>query len=133
MPEYIMPGREHPAFQSFDLFTQAYIEAALFTNTGTDEGDLGHPSTVSWQQIAVATLDCMLGDCREFQRVARHLLVDDLKRVQAGHDFWMTRNGHGSGFWDGDWPKAAGTELTAITRRFREVNLYRGDDGRIHD
>lgn len=21
----------------------------------------------------------------------------------AGHDLWLTRNGHGAGFWDGDW------------------------------
>lgn len=22
---------------------------------------------------------------------------------RIGHDFWLTRNGHGAGFWDGDW------------------------------
>ena len=27
--------------------------------------------------------------------------IDQCERI--GHDFWLTRNGHGAGFWDGDW------------------------------
>ena len=29
-------------------------------------------------------------------------LTDD-ELARAGTDFWLTRNGHGAGFWDGDW------------------------------
>lgn len=42
---------------------------------------------------------------------------------EAGHDFWLTRNGHGAGFWDGDYGDD-GDALTEIAKRFREVNLY---------
>lgn len=46
------------------------------------------------------------------------------------HDFWLTRNGHGAGFWDGDWEH--GDELTEICKQFPEVHLYIGDDGKIY-
>ncbi len=50
----------------------------------------------------------------------------------AGHDFWLTRNGHGAGFWDGDWPEPAATRLTASSKKYGEFNLYLGDDGKIY-
>lgn len=47
------------------------------------------------------------------------------------HDFWLTRNGHGSGFWDGDYGHI-GDQLTAIAKTFGNVDLYVGDDGLIY-
>lgn len=45
----------------------------------------------------------------------------------AGHDFWLTRNGHGAGFWDrGIGP--LGTRLTDASKTFGGVDLYLGDD-----
>ncbi len=50
---------------------------------------------------------------------------------QLEHDFILTVNGHGSGFWDGGWN--SGDELTAICREhFREIEVYKGDDGMIY-
>ena len=42
------------------------------------------------------------------------------------HDFWYTRNGHGTGFWDGDYEE--GHALTDIAHSFGEVYTYEGDD-----
>lgn len=47
--------------------------------------------------------------------------------------FWLTRNGHGAGFWENDY----GTEeqcdkLTEACKAFGEFNLYPGDDGRLY-
>ena len=42
------------------------------------------------------------------------------------HDFWYTRNGHGTGFWDGDYEN--GKVLTDIAQSFGEVETYEGDD-----
>lgn len=49
----------------------------------------------------------------------------------AGHDFWLTRNGHGCGFWDRDLGEI-GDKLTEAAKKFGEVNLYVGDDGFVH-
>ncbi len=57
------------------------------------------------------------------------LTVDQLP--VAVIDFWYTRNGHGCGFWDGDWPEH-GDELTNLAREFAPVELYVADDGLVY-
>lgn len=51
---------------------------------------------------------------------------------QAGHDFALTRNGHGAGFWDGDWPKEIGERLTLASKSYGSQHLYVGDDKLIY-
>lgn len=49
---------------------------------------------------------------------------------QFGHDFWLTRNGHGAGFWDrgyGDF----GDVLTKWAKTFGEVDLFVNADNEI--
>lgn len=50
----------------------------------------------------------------------------------AAHDFILTRNRHGAGFWDGDWHRPWGDQLTALAHDFSEVELYVGDDGIVY-
>lgn len=45
---------------------------------------------------------------------------------QAGHDFWLTRNGHGAGFWDRDealYGPGNGQKLTAISKTYGTSNV----------
>jgi len=51
---------------------------------------------------------------------------------KAAHDFILTRNGHGAGFWDGDWCQPWGDKLTELCRKFGELNCYVGDDNLIY-
>ncbi|NBX97408.1 hypothetical protein EBQ81_00890 [bacterium] len=50
----------------------------------------------------------------------------------AGHDFWLTRNGHGAGFWDGDWRQPEADRLDAAAKAFGSFDLIAGDDGLIY-
>lgn len=50
----------------------------------------------------------------------------------AAHDFWLTRNGHGAGFWDGAWTEPVATELTDAAHAFGSCDLDLGDDGKIY-
>ena len=53
---------------------------------------------------------------------------------RAGIDFWLTRNGHGAGFWDRGLGEV-GDQLTKKCDwqgKFGERNLYIGDDGKIY-
>jgi hypothetical protein len=50
----------------------------------------------------------------------------------AAHDWIMTRNHHGCGFWDGDWHQPWACDLTFFCQRFPEINVYRGDDGLLY-
>jgi len=80
----------------------------------------------------------MEADCAKFQADNAEILagVDipaarDLEN-RAGHDFWLTRNHHGAGFWDGDYQEPEATILTNASHAFGEFNLYIGDDGKVH-
>lgn len=56
---------------------------------------------------------------------------------QFGHDFWLTRNGHGAGFWDrasiNETEKyTVGQALTKWAQTMGNVYLYVGDDGMVY-
>jgi hypothetical protein len=118
-----------------DAFTRAYLDTALWSTTDNADENGGEPldKNHSIGDIDPATLNKMIADCADFQeRFGR--LIDDGGQgdEQAGHDFWLTRNGHGAGFWDGDWPKPQATELTNASKTYGEFDLYIGDDGVIY-
>lgn len=50
---------------------------------------------------------------------------------QHGHDFWLTRNGHGAGFCARGYGPV-GETLSEAARAFRETDLEVGDDGKIY-
>jgi len=59
----------------------------------------------------------------------------ELGAGQIGHDFWLTRNGHGAGFWDRFTTGVAetfGHYLTVQAKAFGESYLYVGDDGQVY-
>jgi hypothetical protein len=127
-----------------DAFVRAYIAAALWSSTayGTEEesdavadghGDSFDMSFESLNydlsDLAPETLASMIADCDAFRESAGALL-DEWSDEQAGHDFWLTRNGHGAGFWDRGL--AAGDALTDLAHPFGEVYLYLGGDGKIY-
>lgn len=110
-----------------DTFTRAYIECALWSSIDDDGEPLD--TNYSLRDIDADTLAKMIRDCEAFQRENWDAIDTDLE--SAGHDFWLTRNGHGAGFWDGDWSEH-GDELTERAKEYREYHLYVGDDGEIY-
>ena len=50
---------------------------------------------------------------------------------RIAHDFWLTRNGHGAGFWDGDYGDSLGKTLTNISKEFSEINILVDNDGTL--
>jgi len=126
-----------------DEFTRAYIEAALWSSNDESDESGGEPMDRNYDQsdIDADTLAEMVTDCERFQREnIEHIAWDNLAHFphrystheRAGHDFWLTRNGHGAGFWDGDWNEPAASELTKASESFGGYDLYIGDDGLIY-
>lgn len=115
-----------------DPFTNAYIEAALWSSTDNSDEQGGEPLDDNYglDDIAEETLASILDDCKAFQRDHAVDIGSELER--AGHDFWLTRNGHGAGFWDGDWEDDIGQRLTDASDVYGSVDLYVGDDGLIY-
>jgi len=109
-----------------DAFTASYLETALWSSNGDDGEPLDDRYSVD--DFAPCAIACAIADCAAFQR--DHADVGT-QEGQAGCDFWLTRNRHGAGFWDGDWGEA-GDRLTDASRAFGEIDLYVGDDGLIY-
>lgn len=110
------------------MFTWAYIDCALWS--GLDDNGLPLDQDHDATDLAPETLDRMKADCASFKEQPWESICGDLSR--AGHDFWLTRNHLGAGFWAGDWPKAVGAELTEVSQLWGEVDLCFGGDGRIY-
>jgi hypothetical protein len=113
-------------------FTEAYVTCALWSSNDESTPQGGEPLDANFTvaDIAPETLERMTADCAAFQAENAEDIASDVER--AGHDFWLTRSGHGSGYWDGDWPEPAANRLTDAAHRFGELVLFVGDDGRIH-
>lgn len=105
-------------------FTNGYIQAALWSSTDDDGNPLD--DKLSMEDIDLNTHLKMVQDCAAFMEKTK--CPDD---AQYGHDFWLTRNRHGAGFWDGDYPKKLGEKLTKVSDDFGEVFLYVNDDGKV--
>ncbi len=110
-----------------------YLQTALWSTNDNSTEQGGEPLDENYDtdDIDQATMDQAEKDCAEFVEKAGALL-DGLDLGQVGHDFWLTRNGHGAGFWDGDYEKSIGDALTKLSEEFGKVDLYVGDDNRIY-
>lgn len=113
-------------------FVTAYIECAMWSSNDESDESGGHPldANYSGDDLAPSTLSRIEYDCCKFLEYVHALVSDD--PVQAGHDFWLTRNGHGAGFCDGDWEEDVGNALTRVSKQFGVAEWYVGDDGMIY-
>jgi len=110
-------------------FLNAYLVTALWSSI--DEKDNPLDDNYSIDDFSEKALKQADKDCDLFIEKAGDLL-DGFDDTNIGHDFWLTRNGHGAGFWDGDYPDDIGDKLTEIADKFRELHIYVGDDGKLY-
>lgn len=124
-----------------------FLDAALWTehDESTPQGGEPFDSNYGFEDLAPDTIHDACIDCAEFLAMCEAQGVADFEELirrhngdpdeSAGHDFLLTRNGHGAGFWDGDWDKVDGAadKLTANAENFGCFGLYLGDDGLIYN
>jgi hypothetical protein len=117
--------------RTLDKFTHAYLVCALWSST---EGDTDTPldRNHSIEDIASSELARIVADCEQFQAANESLLMQAGTSEQNGHDYWLTRNHHGAGFWDRGYSKELGQALTDAAHNTGECDLYIGDDGSIY-
>lgn len=113
-----------------ELILEAYLQCALWSCTTEDDACLGDRYEI--HNIAPESAEKARADVAVFlcKNVA-DLLASGLDEGEIGHNLWLTRNGHGTGFWDMDLG-ATGDTLSDACRALPEVCLYVGDDGRLH-
>ena len=98
-------------------FFDAYVEAIYFTDTG-DTHQPDPDCNLDEEFLRESLIDCLA-----FLNVNICYLSDD-QLEQAGHDFWLTRNGHGTGFWDRKdfYKDNLARRLTDWSERFGQVD-----------
>ena len=133
---------------------RGYVECALWAGQDwslvNDEDPDAPDNPVPWddnygaEDVSAEGMKMIRDTCREFiEYVAENIGEDALDGwvgygeswERIGHDFYLTRNGHGAGFWDrfgGDTPAAIlGDQLADAARTWGESDFYVGDDGKL--
>ncbi len=126
--------------QTFDreAFIDGYVECALWADCLPPEDDPeGETGGREGLEIRPEARDKMAADCQtfvDFNRADLLAYCEQIRRVDhappeayAGHDFWLTRNGHGAGFWDRGLGEL-GERLSEVARAYGEP-IYPFDCG----
>lgn len=132
--EFDLSGEEE------DEFIRQYVQTMLWTegprtdenddsnflDAGFDEDDLSEELRIeigTELRAFLSTYGDLIEECRHQK--------DWYTMGQAGHDFALTRNHHGAGFWDRGLG-SAGDALTEASHHHGEAYFYLGDDGKIY-
>lgn len=130
---------------SIDLerMVQGYIDCAEWADCGPDD----ETHAKAWSDELA---DRMRADCEKFVALCNEqlpALLDDLAELapdysdeRFGHDLWLTRNGHGAGYWDRKEldlvPDGScyslGDNLSNVAKRMGACDLYVGDDDLVY-
>lgn len=109
---------------------EQYLETALWSSTDEDGTPLDKNYGVS--DFAPKAVEAARKDLDAFMADADPLIDQtDLSPEDAAHNFWLTRNGHGAGFWDLGLGKI-GDELTKMSKPYGSSDVYLGDDGQLY-
>lgn len=112
-------------------FVDQYLETALWASNDLDTG-VPLDEKYGVEDFAQVAIDQAVAESNDFIKAN----LTDLEAVgdpsQHGHDFWLTRNHHGAGYWDRDYPKAISDRLTQAAHAAGERYVYAGDDGKLY-
>lgn len=116
-------------YHDLSNFTRAYVNAMFWTECGPDNEELDGKD---YDDLAPETITKIIEDCAGFEMLNKPLLDKAGDESQNGHDFWLTRNGHGAGFWDRGYPDDIGEKLTQACKKYKNINLVLGDDQKLY-
>lgn len=129
-----------------DEVLRGYITCALWAENDESRPDGGDPldSNYGAEDLTERAKVKLREDVLEFLNKAKpedlaayleHKVIDPSQGTVGdylGHDLWLTRNGHGAGFWDrDDLPKEVGVRLSKLSEDLGERDLYVTDRGEI--
>jgi len=128
--------------QTLETMVKHYLICALWTSYD-DNGENCPPpldDNYSLEDISAETYFNAKNDCIKFLKDAENSCPKELleefytyDNELMGHNFFLNRNRHGSGFWDEKgYSKELGNYLSDICHKMGEVNFYVGDDKKIY-
>lgn len=121
-----MPVKTHA---DLSPMAQAYIAAAIWTEEEMLKEDPRFDDGANFGESAYQEAQKI---CDEFEAANAELLEQAGSDEQNGHDLWLTRNGHGAGFWDRGYLPEIGKALTDAAHALGAESIFIGDDGELH-
>lgn len=118
--------------QTLETITHHYLVCALWSSTDDEGEPMAHGRDLD--DIAEDTKAQAHEDVADFVGLLEREGVQwscAMTLEQFGHDFWLTRNGHGAGFWDRGLG-GLGDTLTKWAEPYGSIDLYVSDDGQVH-
>ena len=135
--------------EAYKSLIDAYIETLLWSSTDDDGTPIDRKYGI--RHVNTDDRDKIESDIKKFESLVdasvigtfeniNDLTGNDYSRIM--HDFVLTRNGCGAGFWDGDYDVNIlddsnnilcniGDKLTELCKHFNTVDVYIGDDGNL--
>jgi hypothetical protein len=117
-------------------FLAGYIECALWASSEQREDQPNYGEDFTGFDLAPGTRKKMAQECADFEEAnAADLALAyespvGYNAARAGHDFFLTRNRHGAGFWDRGLGEV-GDRLTEAAHSYGEQNLYQDDEDEL--
>lgn len=112
-----------------------YLEAAIFTdeeqviNTFEEDNPDGNPDDIDFNihNFDDDTIKKSTEDIENFLKAVGSA-ADGIDDTMLGHDFWLTRNGHGANFRDRGYDEDITNILVTEAAKFKTVNLFYLED-----
>lgn len=124
--------------QEREAFVKGYVEAALWTAVNYETGEPldAHYEVEDFSETALAKMreDCddFLSSFGEIVRGLDYAFGNGMTAEHvfnaAGHDFLLTRQGHGAGFWDRGLGEI-GDYLTEMSKPYGDLHVWADGTG----
>ena len=119
-------ARRNPGMKLSTIVIQ-YLETALWSSIDENGRPLDKDYSIS--DFLLSAVKKAEKDLDAFCEQAGDL-IEGISDKDIAHDFWLTRNHHGTGFWD-KYEEPYASALTKLAHKFGECDVYITDTGRL--
>ena len=120
---------EDEDYHDINTIVNSYIETLIWTEEGKEEDDPFEGKSIF--DISDASKEKIKKEVEWFIDSAGDVF-EDLDDEQIGHDLWLTRNGHGTGFSDRIEEGYNLETIEELCDILGTAEAYVGDDGKIY-
>lgn len=110
-----------------------YINTALWISTDDDDSYLDENYSIEdLSDDALRALEMLYDKFWDDNSELLERALDHASDDRIDHILWLTHNGHGVSFLDGDFPCELGTQLEKAASELPQITLYVGDDKKVY-
>lgn len=115
----------------FEDFLDSYLDCAVWASCDDEGIPLEDRGYTSWD-FSLNALEQARKDCEGFfEEMGSTMYETGGDFGDHGQDFWLSRNGHGTGFWDRGYGEV-GDKLHKAAKVYSFSDVYVADDGFLY-